>query len=248
MNYNIFMKLMRLIFLLTIGIILVPDIVFAWGPITHIYLGSKILSLAPLLPAGIYSLIERFREDFLYGNIMADIILAKKYLPVSKNSHSWDMAFELMDSANTPEQKAFVYGYMSHLAADTVVHERNFSGNLRNHAFLELKSDSMIGRRYWLMAITIDKNVQKRNDLFLESNLTSPFISVRTSKKIFKGMILLAGLTPRKMTLLTDRRPILQGLAYSESIKELHRSSIERIVDLLNRGECSRVIGISPSS
>lgn len=50
------------------------------------------------------------------------------------------------------------------------------------------------------------------------------------------------------MSLLTDRRPVLPGLVYSETIKELHRSSIERIVDLLNRGECSRVIGISPSS
>ena len=87
-------------------------------------LGARYTISAPILPAGIYALMKKYRNDFIYGNLMADIIVGKKYLPDEKSSHNWDVAFSLFDAATTQQQKAFVYGYMSHLAADTVAHER----------------------------------------------------------------------------------------------------------------------------
>jgi len=33
------------------GLILVPSFAFAWGPLTHMYLGNEIYSYAPLIPA-----------------------------------------------------------------------------------------------------------------------------------------------------------------------------------------------------
>jgi len=89
---------------------LVPAAAFGWGPLTHIYLGNELFSLSALLPAGILEIIRRYRKDFLYGNIMADIILGKKYLPDEKSSHSWDVGFDLLSAARTAQQKAFVYG------------------------------------------------------------------------------------------------------------------------------------------
>ena len=91
------MKL-RLISLL--GMLLVPAAAFAWGPLTHIYLGNELFSLGALLPAGILEIIRRYRKDFLYGNIMADIILGKKYLPDEKSSHSWEVGFDLLNAAD----------------------------------------------------------------------------------------------------------------------------------------------------
>jgi len=81
---------------------------------------SSILWSAP--PAGLMEIIRRHRKDFLYGTLMADIIIGKKYMPKDKSSHSWEVAFDLMKSARTDQQRAFVHGYMSHLAADTVAH------------------------------------------------------------------------------------------------------------------------------
>ena len=236
---------MLLFIFIVLGLVLVPDTVYAWGPLTHIYLGSKVLSVGSLLPAAVSNLLLNYRDDYLYGNIMADIILAKRYLPLTESSHSWQTAFKLMDSAETPGQRAFVYGYLSHLAADTAVHGIPYD-RVSTHAFLELKSDGMMERRYWLMAIRIDRQVQKRNDLFLERKLKSPLISVKTSRKIFKGMVFLAGLTPKRLSLISDKRLSLDGLSDHRYIQELHALSMERIIDILRKGECSRVIGLSP--
>src|SRR3990172_461038 len=152
-----------------LAVLMIPSFAFAWGPLTHMYLGSEIISLGSLLPAGIFALIGKYRHDFLYGNLMADIIIGKKFLPEDKNPHSWDMAMNLFESAETKQQEAFALGYLSHLAADTVAHGK-FTGVRRNlgHTLVELRADSIIDKRYWLQAISIDRKVQQRNDLFLE--------------------------------------------------------------------------------
>ncbi len=237
----------RLKLLLLLGFLLVPVNALAWGPLTHIYLGSEILSLAPVLPAALYGLLRRYKEDYLYGNLMADIILGKKFLPYNRNSHSWDVAFKLMDVAETDQQKAFVYGYMSHLAADTVAHEKLTSG-LRHlgHTVFELKSDSLVGRKYWFRAVSIRKKVRRRNDSFLESTLESPFLSVRTNKRIYQGMVLLTYLTPKRMNEFIDRTLFLPHIPDSDKIKSLHECSRQRILDILTKGECSDVIGNDP--
>ncbi len=94
-------------FMFLIGFLLIPSFSFAWGPLTHIYLGSEIYSYAPLIPAGIMTLLRKYRQDFLYGNLMADMILGKKYLPDDKSSHSWDMGLKLMEQAKKGPEKAF---------------------------------------------------------------------------------------------------------------------------------------------
>ena len=65
--------------LVVVSFLLLPSLAFAWGPLTHIYLGSEIVSLGSLLPAGVYALIRKYRHDFLYGNLMADIIIGKNF-------------------------------------------------------------------------------------------------------------------------------------------------------------------------
>ncbi|NOY65104.1 MAG: zinc dependent phospholipase C family protein [Nitrospirae bacterium] len=232
--------------LLVLSIIFIPSIAYAWGPLTHVYLGNEILSLVSLLPAGIYKLLKKYRDDFLYGNLMADIILGKKFLPDSKNPHTWDVAFELFDSAEKPEQQAFVYGYMSHLAADTVAHEMYYKTELKGHAVFEFKSDSVVGRKYWLMAMSIDRGVKRRNDIFLESTLESPFFSVKTNKRLFKGMVFFSVFTPKRMSTFMDRRLPNLDIPDTATIKALHATSLERMFDILSKGECSTIIGKNP--
>ena len=74
-------------------------------------------------------------------------MFGKKYLPDEKSSHNWDVALGPFDAAKTQQQKAFVYGYMSHLAADTVAHEMLTAGKKNvGHTFLELKADSIVDK------------------------------------------------------------------------------------------------------
>jgi Zinc dependent phospholipase C len=233
--------------LLGISFLLVPASAFAWGPLTHIYLGNELFSLAALLPAGILEIIRRYRKDFLYGNIMADIIIGKKYLPDSKSSHSWEVGFDLLRVAKTQQQKAFVYGYLSHLAADTVAHN-SYTVDKRNigHTILEMKADSIIDKKYWLQAITIDRKTQLRNDLFLENSLERFLFSFKTNKRIFKGMVFFSGMNQERIGDFIDRR-MMTSMPDREMIEQLHQESLDKIIDLLQNFENARVLTASPS-
>jgi hypothetical protein len=224
--------------------LLIPSLAFAWGPLTHIYLGSEIYYLGPLLPVWVFNLLKRYRGDYLYGNLMADIILAKNLLPPEKNSHSWEVAFGLLDSAKKSSEKAFSLGYISHLAADTVAHGIYANGKNIEHTFLELRADSLIDRKYWFQAIGIDRNVQYRNDKFLEESLERVIFSFKTNKRIFKGMLFLSVLNKEKFGDFIDRN--LLTSATKEDIKKLHEESLERIIDVLRNGNRSSVLKKDP--
>lgn len=239
------MKLFKLF--LFISFILIPTHAFAWGPLTHVYLSSEILSLASLLPVGLYKLLSRYREDFIYGNVMADTILGKNYLPFNRRSHSWDVAFDLMDTTETPQQEAFVYGYISHLAADTVAHGKLTKGKKSmGHTFYELMSDSLVGRKYWFIAVAIKRHVQRRNDVFLEATLKSTLLSVKTSKRIYKGMVFLTGLTPKSMSDFVNGNIFLPDAPDVQKLKLLHTESLDRMLDILSKGKYSNVIEKDP--
>ncbi|MEW6116173.1 MAG: zinc dependent phospholipase C family protein [Nitrospirota bacterium] len=222
--------------LLLIGLILVPSFAFAWGPLTHMYLGNELFAYAPLIPAGVLGLMRKYRQDFLYGNLMADMILGKKYLPDNKSSHSWEVGLNLLSQAKKGPEKAFVYGYLSHLAADTVAHETLTEDTMdMEHTWLELKADSMINKVYWLQTVTISKTVQQRNDSFLEGSLDSYIFSFKTNKRIYKGILYLS-LFNKKRKMGLDK----------DYIYQLHDESITRILDLLKNGRNAEVLKKSP--
>jgi hypothetical protein len=221
---------------LAAGFILVPSFAFAWGPLTHMYLGNELLTYTSLIPAGILALLRKHKQDFLYGNLMADIILGKKYLPDDKTSHSWDVGLKLLDQAKTWPERAFAYGYLGHLAADTVAHEAltDEKGNM-GHTWVELKADSLIDKIYWLQSIMISKAVRKRSDLLLENSLDRYIFSFKTNKRIYKSVVFLSFLN-KKRKRGVDR----------ELIRELHDESIVRMLDLLRLGTDSAVLHKNP--
>jgi len=227
---------MAFILFLMFGFILVPSFTFAWGPLTHMYLGNEIFAYGPLIPAGIFALIKKYRQDFLYGNLMADSIIGKKYLPDDKSSHSWDVAIRLLNSAELDAEKAFAYGYLSHLAADTVAHEI-LTDDMKNmeHAWVELKADSMIKKTFWVQSVTFSRAVQKRNDLFMESSLDRYLFSYKTNKRIYKSVVFLSFLN-KKRKHKVDR----------DHLNKLHFESISRTLELFENGIEASVLQRSP--
>lgn len=221
---------------LLIGIVFAPSFSFAWGPMTHAYFANEVFAYAPLIPAGILALIRKYRQDFLYGNLMADMILGKKYLPDEKNTHSWEVGFRLFDQAGKGSEQAFVYGFLCHLAADTVAHNTLTEETLNiEHAWLEMKADSIINKTYWFQSVTISRAVQRRNDLFMEDSLDRYMFSFKTNKRIFKGLVFLS-LLNKKRKKTVDR----------DFMKRLHDESLSNIIDLLRNGKKSAVLKKSP--
>jgi hypothetical protein len=222
--------------LIAAGFLLIPSLAFAWGPLTHMYLGNELFSLAPMIPAGIYGLIKKYRQDFLYGNLMADAIIGKKYLPDEKSSHSWDVALRILRQAETDPEKSFAYGYMSHLAADTVAHGI-LTEDMKNleHTLAEMKADGMINKIYWLQSVTFSKAVQRRNDLFLENSLDPYRFSFKTNRRIYKSIVFFSFFN-KKPGKVMDRA----------FISNLHDESLSRMIDLLQNGTEAFVLDHRP--
>jgi hypothetical protein len=239
------MKLFKITLILSF--LILPSTSFAWGPLTHIYLGNELYSLGALLPAGLVEIMRRYRKDFLYGTLMADIIIGKKYMPEAKSSHNWEVAFDLMKSARSDQQKAFVYGYMSHLAADTVAHNI-YTLDRKNlgHTLMEMKADSIIDKRFWFQAIAIDKQTQVRNDLFLESSLESFIFSFKTNKRIFKSLVFFSGINRERIGDFIDKR-LTTTIPVRKEIEQLHEDSLDKIIDLFQNWESSDVVKENPS-
>ena len=100
-----------------------PDVALAWGPATHVQTGVDVLRSLNLLPIAIAELLARYPIDFLYGNLAADISMAKKYAPVGRHCHHWHVAQEMYDAAGDDERlQAALLGYQCHLAADVLAH------------------------------------------------------------------------------------------------------------------------------
>jgi len=229
-----------------LSILLIPSIADAWGPLTHLYLGYQVLDFgAALIPAGIYSIIKKYKNDFLYGNISADIFLGRRFHEHDKNSHSWDNAWKLFEAAKTNRQKAFVYGYLTHLCADTVVHNLQKSWVPFGHSILEVKAESLVDKKYRRTFKHLDKVMQKKNDVFMEDKLESLFFSFKTHKRIFKGVLLLSRL-PNYAPLsnfIDDRFP------YEIPVADIHsfrHESLTRMLELLNNGKDSVVLQEHP--
>lgn len=235
-----------LILVFIFSILLIPSIADAWGPLTHVYLGYQVLDLgAALIPAGIYKILKKYRHDFLYGNLSADIILGRRFQTVETNSHNWDIAWKLFRSSKTDRQRAFAYGYLMHLCADTVVHNLEPNGVPFVHSLLEIKSDSIIDKKYRRVLKRLDKAMQKKNDVFLEKRLESLFFSFKTNKRIFKGFLVLSRLpnyTPVS-NFIDNRFPyeITVGDIYN-----FQQESMNRMFELLNNGRDSEVLKAHP--
>jgi len=231
---------------ITAFFVLVPASAFAWGPLTHVYLGTEVFYLGSLIPPALLNLMRRYRQDFLYGNIMADAIFAKKYVRWKRNSHNWDVAIGLQEAAETDSEKAFSLGYLSHLAADTVAHGIYTAGrkNLR-HAYLELKADRLIHRGYWFQALAIRKRVQSRNDAFLEQYLDRAVFSFKTNKRIFSGVVALCGFNGVRLGVVKEMG--LLRTAEKSEIEKLHEESLDRMLDVLQKGPGSEVTKKDPS-
>ncbi|MBI5055797.1 MAG: zinc dependent phospholipase C family protein [Nitrospirae bacterium] len=229
-----------------ISILLVPSLAHAWGPLTHVYLGYQVLDVgAALIPAGVYGILKRYKSDFLYGNVIADIILGRRFQGHEKNSHSWDIAWKLLEASKTNRQKAFAYGYLTHLCADTVVHNNRSTMMPFGHPIFEVKADSLIDKKYRTALRELDKVMQKRHDLFLEDNLESHFFSFKTNKRIFKSFLVLSRLPNYSpiSNFIDDRFPYEIPV---EDINNFQQEAVSRMLELLSNGKDSEVLKEHP--
>lgn len=179
-------------------LLLLPEPAWAWGPATHVYLGTNVLQSLYLLPPAVQALLRAYPDAFLYGSVAADISLAKKYVPEGRHCHHWHIGEEIFTTAATDRLRAVGLGYLAHLAADTIAH--NFyvprqllltsSTKALGHSYWEHRMDIQLGERHTAIArgVVMDQDHSEADALF-DRVLSSTLFSFRTNRRIFRGMI-----------------------------------------------------------
>ncbi|MBI5141122.1 MAG: zinc dependent phospholipase C family protein [Nitrospirae bacterium] len=230
-----------------LGFILAPSAAFAWGPMTHLYLGQTLLSASPsLISPVIFDIIRAYPRDFLYGSIIADIVVGKRFQEQNGDSHSWELPAAMLDLARNDAHRAFAYGYQAHLAADTVAHNEFIPRFILmpniTHALLEMKADSLIDRQHWIKP---DSAVQMRNDILLERAMTRPRLRFSTNKRIFKGMLMLSRLNYGGVVGdFIDRH--LPYIAEEDEIRHYMGKALSGMIDCFSAGEGASVMKSDP--
>jgi hypothetical protein len=194
------MKLARLALAFAgVGLVLLalPQAAHAWTPGTHIYLGESVLSSLPQLPAVVADLLRAYPFDFLYGNIAADSSIAKHYAPLGRHCHYWHVGREIHDLAGSDALRAFGLGYLSHLAADTVAHNYFVPRQLMitsstaavGHSYWETRVETHLGDAYARSARDVILLRHTDADAHLDRIIAPTIFSVRTNRRLFRGMV-----------------------------------------------------------
>lgn len=136
---------------------------------THVELAESVLAQASVLALGIGTLLTRFKRDFFLGNLLADVMVGKKLSVRRKRCHDWGAGWRLLEHAHTDQTRAFAYGFLTHLAADTVAHNEFVPRRI-----IQTGSTITLGHLYWeLMA---DQLADPRNRKTIRRLLREPAV------------------------------------------------------------------------
>jgi hypothetical protein len=174
-----------------------PEAAHAWTPGTHIYLGESVLANLPVLPAAIADLLRSYPFDFLYGNIAADSSIAKHYAPLGRHCHYWHVGQEIHDLAESDAMRAFGLGYLCHLSADTIAHNYFVPRQLMltsstarvGHSYWETRVEAHLGDAYARAAKDVILLDHSEADAHLDRLIAPTIFSVRTNRRLFRGMV-----------------------------------------------------------
>ena len=238
-------------FVLTIFIlILMPHSAYAWGPGVHIGVSLSALSQ---VGEGILSVLLANLNEYLYGALAPDFIVGKKYARKG-HSHKWEIGFDILRTSKTDAEKAFAYGYLTHLASDAVAHGIMIPELIGDsphkgarHFYIEVFADAYCDNEYKTLAKRILKKYNAPLDNRFKFRVDSNLFSFPVSKLIFKGFTRLSFNKKVSNVVLSRGMVELFGL-HVEAVRGYVNLSKEFSVDVLNKLENSPVTKISAIS
>lgn len=189
--------------LLALGCCLVAfALVAGWGPGHHLEFAERALRRKrELLPNDVADLLGAERDAYFYGNIAADIINFKGYGGQYNHCHRWTIIDEMRALAETPRQHAFILGYLSHLAADTIAHNHFVPYHLARyartkglgHLYWEMNADRFVNEARWEIIPRL-KELGNLSEFDQLVNRTVPkkALPMRANKMIFNHVLLVS--------------------------------------------------------
>lgn len=233
---------------------LIPTDALAWGGGIHLQLGVQVLANPGVLPSDLAALLAAHPKDFLYGCLAPDITLGKKYTHYLLNCHRWGIGRTLLKEADTDHQRACAYGYLCHLAADTVAHNyyvpykiiRSFPAITMKHTYWEMRFEAFVEKDVWELARTVCRADRRANDVLLRNVLTTTLFSFGTNKRIFSSIMVLSRMEKLQkiMQTLSQRSRYQLAEADRDEYMQLAR---EAMLDFLQNPEDSKFLRVDPT-
>ena len=237
-----------------LAVCLCSEAAFAWGPATHIGLSGAALGQLALLPGAIAAILGRNALSYLYGSIAADVVFAKRWSRVKQFCHHWSTGFRLLETAEDERAQAFAYGYLSHLAADTVAHGKYIPHQIATcrstqnfgHFYWELRADSAQPEPTWLRLQEVLDTDHKHHHCEMRQHITDTLLSYPMNRVLFDGMNALAVRQSFRRTMDTwsrlSRWPLRPDL-----LRGYEGESVDRILSVLAEGHRSPVLREDPN-
>lgn len=243
-----------LLMLTAIAAILLPTDALAWGGGIHLQLGSDVLANSGVLPTALAALLTSHPRDFLYGCLAADITVGKKYTHYLLNCHRWSIGQKILKNASTDHQRACAYGYLCHLAADTIAHNyyvphkiiRSFATVTMKHAYWEMRFETFVDKDIWELARKVCRADQQSNDKLLRSVLSTTIFSFGTNKRIFNSIMLMSRLEKWQKVMQTLSNNSRYKVADSDRDEYL-KLTREAVFDFLHDPEKSSLLNSDPT-
>jgi hypothetical protein len=235
-------------------IVFMPHEALAWGAGIHLQLGSAVLNNLKALTPAVAAIIGEYPNDFLYGCIAADITVGKKFTHYLLHCHRWRIGLKVLENADMDAQKACAYGYLAHLAADTVAHNyyvpykvmRSFSTMTLKHAYWEMRFETFVDKDIWESAKKVSMEHYRRNDALLRKVLSDTLFSFGTNKRIFNSILLVSRLEKWQQVLQTLSDISRFGLEEMDR-EEYMALAEEAVFDFLNDFQESRFFQADPT-
>jgi hypothetical protein len=222
-----------------------PSDALAWGPLAHLSFSAQALAATGPLAGPLRNLLADFGNEFLYGSLAADIVVGKNLARFVHHAHNWKVGFAVLDEARPGEEKAFSWGFLAHLAADTVAHNyyvpwkniSSFHKARTGHAYWELRYDQRLDPSLSELARQVATRATISHDKFLRRAL--PHASVLpfgVSRHLFRYLVMSAKMKRfqhvSRLALARSRRLPLED----DLITEVNELAVEAILGLLLDG------------
>jgi hypothetical protein len=172
-----------------------------WGPGNHLEFAHRVWRKRRALPARARALIEEERPSYQYGNIAADIINFKAIGGPYNHCHRWSIIAAMNKLASSPEEEAFVLGYLSHLAADTIAHNHFVPYHLARyartkglgHLYWEMNADRFVPEARWdvVTRLKADADLERLDDL-VNRTVPKKALPMGTNKLLFNHVLLVS--------------------------------------------------------
>ncbi|MBU1002876.1 MAG: zinc dependent phospholipase C family protein [Proteobacteria bacterium] len=239
--------------LATAVMILMPDAeAWAWGPGVHLAAGNFFLARLDCIAPEIARLLAGNPRAFLYGCLSADIFIGKGCTVRPGHSHNWSIGQGLLLAADTDRTRAYAYGYLAHLAADTVAH--NFyvpnmlaltpGGGKISHVYAEMQADRMVQWDHH-QAVSLFSQPERDTDQALRTTMAASRLPFMVKKRVMKGHLALCG--TREYTRSLDLAQRLSRHKGARSYFQLMFGlTLDAVGDFLTQPEISPVLSQDP--